>query len=577
MKKLWIAALVSLIGWSPIAAQFANQNTLVYDVGGDMLSNGAMSVSDLFSLSQAQFNFGSARSMAMGGAFASLGADQASMSLNPAGLGMYRRSELTFTPMMTMSRSTSNATPYEGNSKNRFALGNLGIALNVYEGTGSLMSLNIGIGYNRLADYNYKYSLQYGGGNSSIADAMAVQLERANIGLTSNGTISDGMYTNWDIDPAVWTGVAAYKAFMLDMNGNGLWYPPEIGANSIVAGGATVTSIGSAGEFDIAMGANVNNKLYFGFTLGIQRVYQKKEYYYGEAYTYGSDNGNGYNSDVLAEDGDGNVLSSVMQSMGMTQTSILNGTGVNFKLGVTYRPFAGLRLAAALHTPTYYALERRYQMALATVSIGATDAENGNFQPHEYTSEQISPEVRDDGDNSWSFVSPTRLMFGASYTFGNVAILSVDYERDWYNGIRMKDSPYVPSGQSGWDFKQDFKHYFKGSNTIRVGAELKPLPMLAIRAGFGYNGSMLKDSETILTAPAVYETMYYTGGLGFNFGKVFVDLAYCYAKNKMTPYMLYYGNIYDDRPGYSDEIHTSDVYRTDITRHNVALTLGFRF
>ena len=46
--------------------------------------------SDLFELSQTTFSLGTARSMAMAGAFTSLGADLTSMAINPAGLGMYR-------------------------------------------------------------------------------------------------------------------------------------------------------------------------------------------------------------------------------------------------------------------------------------------------------------------------------------------------------------------------------------------------------------------------------------------------------------------------------------------------------
>ena len=158
MKKVWIAAAALLVGWSPAAAQSKYQ----YEIGGMMLGNDAMSPGDLFSLSQVQFNFSTARSMGMGGAFTSLGADQASMSINPAGLGMYLDNEVAITPMLSLSRSsTEGMTPYQGNSRNRFALGNIGAVFNVYEGSGRLVSFNLGIGYNRLADYNYNYSFQY--------------------------------------------------------------------------------------------------------------------------------------------------------------------------------------------------------------------------------------------------------------------------------------------------------------------------------------------------------------------------------------------------------------------------------
>ena len=63
--------------------------------GGMMADNDIVMPTDLLELSQTQFNFGTARSMAMAGAFTSLGADLSSMSINPAGLGMYRHSDLS--------------------------------------------------------------------------------------------------------------------------------------------------------------------------------------------------------------------------------------------------------------------------------------------------------------------------------------------------------------------------------------------------------------------------------------------------------------------------------------------------
>ena len=134
-----------------------------YEIGGSVLTRDALSTSDFFTLSQEQFNFGTARSMAMGGAFTSLGADQAAMVLNPAGLGMYRRGEFALTPMVTIANTeTANTNPYGSTSSSRFALGNIGAVMNVFEGSGRLLSFNIGMGYTRLADYNYDYSFSYG-------------------------------------------------------------------------------------------------------------------------------------------------------------------------------------------------------------------------------------------------------------------------------------------------------------------------------------------------------------------------------------------------------------------------------
>ncbi len=61
---------------------------------------------DVLRLSQYTYT-GSARATAMGGAFGSLGADVSSMSLNPAGMGMYRTSEMIFTAGLGYVRGKS--------------------------------------------------------------------------------------------------------------------------------------------------------------------------------------------------------------------------------------------------------------------------------------------------------------------------------------------------------------------------------------------------------------------------------------------------------------------------------------
>ena len=553
------------------------QPTASYAIGGQHFSNDAMTTADLFSLSQQQFNFGTARSMGMAGAFTSLGGDMASMVINPAGLGMYRSGEVALTPMISIANSSTPGTSgYESNSNTRFSMGNFGGVFNVFEGSGKLLSFNIGVGYTRIADFNYNTSFSLPAARrASIADAMSVMLEAGGVGINDNGKIVQDGFPDWGVDPAFWPGVAAYKTYLVNMNEFGVWYPEEIGANADIESGSSVRSRGSAGEFTLSMGGNIDNKLYFGLTFGIQSIYQKKNLYYGEAYSYGG--GNGYDSGEAAVDGDGYLLPNVMQAMGMRQSVRLDGTGVNFKLGLIYRPTPALRLGFAFHTPTLYALERRYELAMSTVSLGETSPTDPTT--HEYTSDAVSDILEDDGPNTWEFASPTRMMFGASYTFGSFAVLSVDYERAWYNGIRVKGMPYLPYGAGESDFKQDFKHYFKGSNNLRVGLEVRPVPTVAIRAGYGYMGSMLKEKGTILSQPATEQMDYLTAGLGFKLGRAcYIDLAYCYSKAQSTEYMLFYGNRYPASvSSEAAEIYESDRLKTELTRHNVALTFGVRF
>ena len=91
MKRIIICLLGAVSGLVAVPAA-AQQSSMQF--GGLMFSHDLMLAEDFASLSRPA-NFGTARAMALGGAFTSLGADMSAMSINPAGLGMYRRSEIS--------------------------------------------------------------------------------------------------------------------------------------------------------------------------------------------------------------------------------------------------------------------------------------------------------------------------------------------------------------------------------------------------------------------------------------------------------------------------------------------------
>lgn len=518
-----------------------------------MMDHDGMMSNDMFTLSQVNFGFGTARLMSMAGAFASLGGDASSMGINPAGLGMYRRNEVTISPMMGFESSVNSARAWGDNKQSRAAMSNIGAVFNVYEGSRtSLVSVSVGVGYNRVADLNYRYGFTSESGASSapyrsINDAFSRQLGQGGVFPNSNGAL------NYGYDMAYyWGGALAYNGYLLDVGEDDLgryWTTADrIGANAGVGHTANVESRGSIGEYDIALGLNFDNKFYLGATIGVQNVNWKRQLYYGEDYIYDS-------TPVYS---DGTPLQTPAEWMDYNQAVDVSGAGVNFKLGFILRPIPALRIGAAIHTPTYYQLKRSYQAYMAS-----------NFNP----SGDTTPSLDDDGENTWNFVSPTRVMFGLSYTIGRFAILSLDYERDWYNGIRVKG---IPSGfdLSESDYRSEFTGNFKGSNTLRAGVEIKPLPMLALRAGYGVAGSMLRNDRALYyNTPLTYKTTCYSAGLGLAFGGFTVDLAYQYLENKQTEYMLYYA--LDARSGAFDT--ASPHYSTDLKRNYAILTLGYKF
>ena len=560
---IMLAAVATMVSGGATA-----QNSFLF--GGLLVERERLNPMDVFSIAQTDYGFGTARSMAMGGAFTSLGADMTSLTLNPAGLGMYRQSEVSFTPLVTLEQSASNAAANLSNKVNRFSAGNLGVVINAYQGTGSVLSLSIGFGYTRTADYNYDYSFYQTGNASTLGGVLAQQLNASagNIYINQKNQIADrNGNTDFGLSSELWGGVLGYKCGLLNRYDNG-WGLDEYPMRFTTDQYTTVKSRGSAGEYTVALGMNINNKLYVGAALGIQSIRRKQTLVYGE--------------DINAA---GNVdpveTPYVLHYFDYAQWSEVSGTGVNFKLGLTWRPTESLRLGFALHTPTYYSLDFSYDAGMdsASKSIGSNPGGYQLSYDGYVLAEESTPVINDYAEDTWEFSSPTRMMFGASYTFGSVAVVSVDYERDWYNGIRMKN---MPLGFARDYYDDYFRTAFKGSNNLRMGVEFKPSARLSLRAGYGFSGSMLRDgadNDLLYMTPVVYRTNYWSAGLGYAFTpRVTLDAAYRRVTGKTTDYSLFYamavngsGNI---DLGASDY---SGVFSTTLHRHEMALTLSVKF
>lgn len=526
-----------------------------YDSGGLIIDPSTITAFDMFNSAHTQFNTITARSAAMAGAMTSLGADASSLSINPAGVGMYRTNELTFTPMMSFTRSKNNAQPFEGNSKNRFAVGNFGVVVKLRESSTGVTAINMGLSYNRLADYNYKYSFSNAGvaGNASIADVYAGQ-------LAASGITSAQLKQNYDnfgnfrwshYDPTYWGAILGYKTGLVG-DTSGAWGRDMVVPNAAVDNFTTVESKGRADEWVWSLGINFNSKFYLGMSLGASTISQQKYIYYGEGYRYSNNPQQNYCMDYFNYD----------------QVSSMKGTGINFKIGAIYRPIENLRIGVAFHTPTYYNVTYKYQGGMTSQVKAINNVDGYTVNSQGYIDPPFSEQTEvliDDGDYSWRYTTPTRLMVGASYTVAKQLILSVDYERDWYNTMRMKNSPYGPL------YKGFIKDEFKGSNTVRAGAEWRFIPQMAVRLGYGLWSGALDDDDEVYSSPVIYRTEYMSTGLGIALSKHFtIDLAYMYSKNNLTPYKTFYG--------YNANVDiASPTFRTSISRHNAMMTLTVKF
>ncbi|MBE6212368.1 MAG: hypothetical protein E7129_04430 [Rikenellaceae bacterium] len=549
MKRVLLSVVAALVIVAMVQAQNAS---------GVLLNRDIIPASSILSLSQRDVA-GTARSMGMGGAFTSLGADMASLGYNPAGFGMYQRNEISVSLGLGITRAKNyNAYNYGDNTSVRCAINNVGASFKVYESSGALTAINFAFGYNKTADYNYDISYDGPATISSLADAFADIANANGLVLNANNKITDrnGNY-DYDMDPYYWSTVMGYKGGLINLGSNG-WYPDEIAPGAQMSQYTNLSSRGSAGEFSFAFGFNISNIVYLGASLDVQSISRKQSIYYSEYIDYAE----GAQPDATA-------YPYQLQQFELGQSVSVNGSGVGAKFGVVVRPIKALRIGFAVHTPTYYSLAYRYSASLSSVARnagGVPDAQ-GNVNDYLYADED-TPVLQDGGEYRWTYTTPTRLLVGVSYAIGQYAVLSVDYQYDAYRALKLNYSP----ADTGYT-NDTFRHNLRGTHAVRAGVEAKPLPWLALRVGGGYRSKVLNESYDFVafSEPVADTSWYASAGVGFRLSDVTsIDVAYQYRNTRYSDYYSYYTRL-------GDTPNASPLYGLDLINHNIALTFAFRF
>lgn len=564
-RALHLVLVLLLLGGAAQSA--AAQNGFRF--GGEVMQQALISPEQMARLSQDQ-HLGTARSMAMGSAFTSLGGDMSTLFINPAGLGMYRTNEFSLTPLVTLSRSENGAKEYRSNNSSRFAMANIGFALNLYEGTGQLISLNMGFAYNRIADLNFRTSFQsnspYSGGAAapSLLRVMAGELTASNRFPDDEGFL--GYYGR--TAPNLWGPMMAYNSYLLNPydDGAGPYYEADhIGHNATVGDFYNLESRGSIGEYALSLGANIANKLYLGLSFGVQTLSQRVNLYYGEDYRYLGENG----ATVPAVNQAGQELIRQADYLHYNQYAHLSGVGFDLKIGAIFRPIEAVRIGVAYHSPTWYSIDHEYAGQMASMVY---DNDEKKYYPSDVNTDGTWSDVAGD---RWEISTPSKLMLGISYTFGKRAILSLDYERDWYNAIRVRNTPFWLPETTPFS-RESFKERFAATNAVRLGGEFKATPRWALRAGVGYTSTMVRE-KALLNSPLPEQILDISAGMGFVLTRsMTLDVAYRYSATSCSDYRLFYGaRLAAD--GMPELLDASGLYSTDYTHHQILLTLGFKF
>ena len=521
---------------------------------------GAQTAVDAYQLSRYDLR-GTARFMSMGGAFGALGGDLSTLNQNPGGIGVYRKSEIGFTLDINMqSANTLSTIANVKDNQTKAQVNNVGYVGTAYTGSDLMPYFNWGFSYGRTTSFNRRYKGTVDM-NGSLSNYIA--------GYTSqDGWSSDYLINNdynyWDRNHAPWMSILAYNSYMINpvagtTQYNGLWGNGTYGVSDF-----DVEEKGFIDEYEINVGGNFANSVYWGIGVGINDIdYQRSVYY--EEYLQ--------NAKIPVIDESGQVVSGPPTQtpndvgFGLDSYKHITGTGFNFKAGVIVKPINELRLGLAVHTPTYYNLT---ESSDAIVDYG-----------YGYTDRPLAPGYVQTPASviNWKLRTPWRLIASAATVIGSKAIVSVDYEYRPYQNTTVK----TEYGDNITDVNNDVKDYYKAANIIRLGAEYRVSNNFSVRAGYAYEstptGKEVMNQQTMVytsnpddfgTMPSYTldnETQYITCGVGYHYKSFYADAAYVH-KSRKSEFNPYTSNNYTANP------YTAEVKSTD---NNIVLSIGFKF
>jgi len=478
---------------------------------------------DALRYSQITFG-GTARYMGLGGAFGALGADVSSFSTNPAGIALFTKSEISFTPAINASNISSkyNETTLTDNKYN-FNVSNIGgvFSYNSYDGEGSgCFGLNFGFGLNRLANFNNNYMMEGLNGNNSILSYFVVK---------ANG-YAPGDLNSFDTK-------LAYDAYLLEKtDSNSVQYLSAV-PNGGVLQSKSIATKGAMNELYLTFGGNYKDKLYIGGTFGFPTIR------YTESSSYKEENV----TDTLYT---ASHPSLYLKDFNINNYLSTTGSGFNFKFGIIYRPIDFIRVGVAVHTPSLLTLSDKYNTSITSNFYGSKDSvapyrPDGRTESYTYDSP--------DGSFNYQITTPFRAIGSLAFIIGKIGLVSADYEF-----VDYSDAQIESQSESFSDANNTINQIYTSASNIRIGTEWR-YDIFALRAGYALYGSPYKSEINDGKRTS------YSAGFGIRDEDFFIDFAYVYTTGK-EDYYLYNNENIDLKP-----------VKNTFVNQNFLITLGLKF
>lgn len=508
---------------------------------------------------------GTARYVGMGGAMEALGADISTISSNPAGIGLFRRSAVSASFGLKMQGGNQS---FDGQSKTTASFDQIGFVISTQTRRNSF--LNFSFNFHKGKNFNQILSAS---NRINSGSSQNLSFQKGARGNVSNGGFDPALdknneYIGYENPKSDRTAQTFSQTDYLNWN---VFIPTKVGTEDVFgycdASDYTFgrKTSGYIGNYDFNVSGNIHDIVYLGIDFGIKDVRYKDYSIYDEALvSNGAADGNATYSDERQ----------------------IRGTGFDVALGVIVRPIENspFRFGVSVKTPTWYNLTtENYTTVKNTSKSGLYD--NGKIR------------------EAYDFKLYTPWKFGVSlgHTVGNYLALgaSFDYEDYGAADTRINDGVIV-DGRGAFEtnsrdrvMKAHTERTLKGVSTFKVGAEIKAAPEVAIRVGYNYvspayNSNAQKDMT--LESPGTYyasatdftnwkATNRFTCGIGYAKKGFHADLAFQYAAQKGDFYPFQsLETTYTDADN-ATQTAVCNPGATEVTnnRSQLLLTVGYRF
>ena len=411
---------------------------------------------------------GTARYVGMGGAMTAIGGDPSAVLDNPAGLGLYRRSEIALTLDETIDKTRqTDADAMEASSRSRFAAPQISAiwALGNMQKQRGLIFSNFMLSSHRLANFNRDIVVK--GQGMGMLETMCYKTD----GLAEQ-YLQD---KPWDDSEIGWLSILGYEAYLIDPIENDLWAP----ALDLTDGTLTVSESGNYDQYTLSWAGNISNQWYVGVNLNLPTLSYTKRVTHTET---------------------DRINSAELKSL-----YHLSGLGIGGSVGLIYRPIQAIRVGASFHIPT-------------TMSLSVQTESDMYSKVNGQSYEVLTPAS---GVVSTKIASPLRSSVSLAGQIGNEGLIAVQYDythapKDQELGFSpMEDVHTLRVGAEA----QVTRGLFINAGYVYESSFLKEDPIWML----SYN-----EIRTDMDYRYTTSTQYYSVGLGYRSDAVVAQLAYQY-------------------------------------------------